>query len=139
MMRDNLFQLRAFFDFKIGLAGGLFMGIIIYLINYYSTNNIEGSLTAAFKQGVFTFFFGGIIMKLCERIATRLDPRIIAIVLAAVIPSLISLALTFGIHSLKGTPKPIESTIPTAILVIPSTLVWGYLKRVQKDNRSKKD
>ena len=76
-------------------------------------------------------------MKLSERIATGLDPKFIAIVLATVVPSLISLALTFGIHSLKGTPKPIESTIPTAIFVIPSTFVWGYLKRVQKDNHSK--
>lgn len=120
---------RKLFDLKIGLAGGLVMGIVVYLINYYSTHEISGSLTAALKQGIYTFFFGGIIMKMCENIARRMNPRWLAILLAVVIPSFVSLALTFGLHSLKGTPKPVESTIPTAIFVIPSTLIWGIIKR----------
>ena len=52
-----------------------------------------------------------------------------AILLSIVIPSVVSLALTYGVHSLRGTPMPLESTVPTAIFVIPSTLVWGYISR----------
>jgi hypothetical protein len=30
----------------------------------------------------------------------------------------------------KGTPKPIESTLPT-LVIIPATAIWGYKKRKQ--------
>lgn len=135
-MKNRKSTASDFFDFRIGLAGGLVMGIIVYLINSLSTDDAAGAWTAALKQGVYTFFFGGIIMKLAERIATRTNPRSIAILLAMLIPSLISLALTYGVHSLKGTPKPVESTIPTAVFVIPSTLIWGYMKRKNKDGKA---
>ena len=128
-----------YFDFKIGLAGGIVMGIIVFVINYNATFETIGALTAAIKQGIFTFFFGGSIMKICEIIATRVSSKKIAIFLATLIPSVISLALTFGVHSLKGTPRPIESTIPTAVFVIPSTAVWGYLKRKKSDKSNSEE
>ena len=118
-----------YIDIRFGVAGGLVMGLIVFLVNFTSTDDLAGSLTASLKQGVYTFFFGGIIMKLCERIAIRFSPAVLAVVLAMAIPSMLSLVLTFGVHSLQGTPMPLESTIPTAIFVIPSTLVWGYLSR----------
>lgn len=105
------------------------MATVVFFINYSAVGELTGSFTAAIKQGIYTFFFGGSIMKLCEIIATRISKKNLALTLASLIPSLVSLALTFGLHSLKGTPRPIESTIPTAIFVIPSTAVWGYLKR----------
>ena len=108
------------------------MGVIVFMVNHYSTDDLTGSFTAALKQGVYTFFFGGFIMKLCETLAIKGHPGWLAIVLAVLVPSFISLALTFGVHSMKGTPKPVESTIPTAIFVIPSTLVWGIMKRKRK-------
>lgn len=125
------------FDVRIGLAGGIFMGLIVFLINDHSTGNLSGSLTAAFKQGLFTFFFGGFIMKLSERIALSLNPKAPAILLSCLVPSLLSLLLTFGLHNLKGTPRPVESTIPTAFLVIPSTLVWGWMKRSKQEKGTK--
>ena len=131
-MKIGFKQFRNFFDFKIGLAGGLVMGIIVFMINYTGTEGLAGAFTAALKQGVYTFFFGGLIMKLCERLAIGINPKLLAIALAVIIPSFISLALTFGLHSMKGTPRPIESTIPTAVFVIPSTLVWGFMKRKKK-------
>jgi hypothetical protein len=130
-MKKN-FRIHHVIDVKIGLAGGLVMGIIVFMVNYYAANDLMGSFTAALKQGIYTFFFGGIIMKLCEVVAIKINPGLLAIILAVLIPSIISLALTFGLHSMKGTPKPVESTIPTAIFVIPSTLVWGIIKRKRK-------
>lgn len=137
---NNLFnRIRNIIDFKIGLAGGLVMGIIVFIINYNSTADLTGSSTAALKQGIYTFFFGGFIMKMCEQLAIRINPKLMAIVFAMLIPSIISLTLTFGIHSMKGTPKPLASTIPTAVLVIPSTLVWGILKRKKNDTAIQSD
>ena len=138
-MKINYSSSNKYFDFKIGLAGGLVMGIIVFFINYNATAETTGAFTAAIKQGIYTFFFGGSIMKLCEIIATRFTSRKLAIFLATLIPSFISLVLTYALHSLKGTPRPIESTIPTVVFVIPSTAIWGYLKRkkVSKSNLEK--
>jgi hypothetical protein len=121
-----------FFDFKVGIAGGVVMGLVVFFINYFETDEVVGSLTAALKQGTYTFLFGGSIMKMCETIALKINPKWVAISLAMLIPSLVSLLLTYGLHSLKGTPLPFESTIPTAVFVFPSTFVWGYLKRKNK-------
>ena len=132
-MKINFNSTKKYFDYKIGLAGGLVMGIIVFFINYSATAGFTGAFTAALKQGIYTFFFGGSIMKICEIFAVRISNKKLALVLATLIPSFISLALTFGLHSLKGTPRPVESTIPTAIFVIPSTAVWGYLKRKKLD------
>jgi hypothetical protein len=126
-----------FFDFKIGFAGAIVMGIVVFSINYYGTKDLTGGLTAALKQAVYTFFFGGTIMKICENVAVGVKKRRTALIAAVVVPSTISLLLTFGMHNLKGTPKPLASTIPTAIFVIPSTAVWGMRKRKQFDLQKK--
>ncbi len=109
------------------------MGLVVFFINYFEADEVVGSITAALKQGAYTFLFGGSIMKLCETLAIKVNPKWIAIFLAMLIPSTVSLLFTYGVHSLKGTPLPFESTIPTAVFVIPSTFVWGYLKR--KNNK----
>jgi len=119
---------KKFIDYKIGFAGAIVMGAIVFGINYYSTNQLTGSITASLKQGTYTFIFGGILMKACEYIATNIQKKTLAIVLSVAIPSVFTLLLTYTMHSMKGTPKPFESTIPTAI-IIPATVVWGYRKR----------
>jgi hypothetical protein len=126
---SQLSNVRKIFDFKIGLAGGIVMGLVVFFVNYTYTHEFQGSLTAALKQGVYTFFFGGIIMKICEQIAIRFKNKFSAIVLAVIIPTTIALSLTFGVHSLRGTPRPVASTIPTALFIIPSTAVWAIRKR----------
>lgn len=118
-----------FIDYKVGLIGACVMGCIVFVINHYHTQNLLGASTAALKQGSYTLLFGGIIMRGCEYLATRISKRAIALAAAVILPSAISIGLTYGVHSMKGTPKPVESTIPTAILIIPSTAIWGYKKR----------
>ena len=120
---------RKYIDYRMGMYGAIVMATIVFIINFYGTGNTLGATTAALKQGTYTFFFGGVIMRMSERIATEVSKRLVALILACVVPSLVSLTLTFGVHSLKGTPKPFESTIPTAIFVIPSTLIWGLMSR----------
>jgi hypothetical protein len=110
-----------FIDYKIGLVGACVMGCIVFVINDYHTHNLSGASTAALKQGAYTLLFGGSIMRGCEYLATRITKRAVALVAAVILPSVV--------HSMKGTPKPLESTIPTAILIIPSTAIWGHRKR----------
>lgn len=117
-----------FIDYKIGIAGAIVMGGIVFGINFFSTHEIGPSITAALKQGAYTFFLGGALMKSCEYLATSIEKRILAIVASVVIPSAVTLILTFTMHNLKGTPKPLESTLPT-LIIIPATVVWGIQKR----------
>ena len=120
-------------DFKMGIAGAAVMAAIVFYINYYGTNNTAGATTAALKQGGYTFLFGGIIMRMSERISLAVSNKITAILTACLVPSSISLILTFGLHSLKGTPKPLQSTMVTAVFVIPSTLIWAYTQRQREE------
>lgn len=118
-----------FIDYKMGFMGAGVLAVIVFGINYHDSSDWHGAATAALKQGIYTFFFGGIIMRGCEYLATRIRKQALALAAAMIIPSAVSLGLTYGVHSLKGTPKPVESTIPTAVFVIPSTFIWGYRKR----------
>jgi hypothetical protein len=56
----------------------------------------------------------------------------VAILASVIIPSVLTLILTYTMHNLKGTPKPLESTIPT-VIIIPATAIWGFKKRNQID------
>ncbi len=40
-------------------------------------------------------------------------------------------ALVLGVHSTRGTPEPLSSTIPTIILSPISFAIWGVRKRKQ--------
>ena len=121
-------DLQRYFDLKIGIAGALVMGTAVFCINYFSTHILFESITAALKQSAYTFVFGGFLMKGCEYIATYFKKDSIAILLAICIPTIITLLLTYGLHMMKGTPKPLASTIPT-LAIIPATAVWAIRKR----------
>jgi hypothetical protein len=123
---------RRFIDYKIGIAGAIFLGGVVFGINYFTTHEITGSVTAAIKQGGYTFLLGGIFMKGCENMATKIKNRSLAIFASIVIPSALTLILTYTMHNFKGTPKPLESTFPT-LLIIPATAVWGYRKRTNSE------
>ena len=98
--------------------------------NYHETNELFGSSTAALKQATYTFFVGGSIIKSCEYLATKIKNKSLAIASAIILPSALTLMLTYGVHNLKGTPEPEKSTIPT-IIIIPATAYWATRKRRQ--------
>jgi peptidoglycan/LPS O-acetylase OafA/YrhL len=120
-----------FIDYKMGVLGAGVLAVIVFGINYHETFDLTGATTAALKQGTYTFLFGGSIMRGCQTLATVIRIKAVALAAATIIPSAVAICLTFGVHSLKGTPKPVASTIPTAVMVIPSTFIWGYRKRKQ--------
>jgi len=121
---------KKYIDYKLGTAGAIFMGGLVGAIN--STHGVLSSLTAASKQAAYTFFIGGFVMKSCENIAKAIRAPVLAITLETAIPSTATITATYGLHKLKGTPKPIESTIPTAILAPTACLAWASIKRKKR-------
>ncbi|MBU2649927.1 MAG: hypothetical protein KKA81_03255, partial [Bacteroidetes bacterium] len=67
--------------------------------------------------------------KGCENLAVGINQSFLAVFLAILIPSTVSILLVYGLHSLRGTPEPFYSTLPTLFLILPSTAVWAVLKR----------
>jgi ABC-type dipeptide/oligopeptide/nickel transport system permease subunit len=126
-----------FFDLKMGLISGLAMGTIVFFINW--DYGLLAGLVAALKQGVYTFLAGGIMMRMTENIASRFSTDIVAILLAVLIPTTIAITLTYILHSLKGTPEPLNSTIPTIILAPFGFLWWALKKRKQMKSIARPD
>lgn len=111
----------------MGLVGALFLATIVLFINL--DYGFKAAWPAALKQGVYTFFAGGFLMRFTENLSIKWDDRFLSYTLAVILPALISILLTFGIHSLKGTPEPLLSTLPTVILSPPGFFWWAYKKR----------
>ncbi|WP_430810722.1 MULTISPECIES: hypothetical protein [unclassified Carboxylicivirga] len=120
-------------DVKMGSAGALFLGAIVFAVNY--RYGWEPGLVAASKQALYTFFIGGVMTKMTENIVLHITHRAKALLLAVLLPTLLTSALTFGVHSLKGTPEPFISTIPTFLFAPPGFFVWAWRKRRQMEGR----
>ena len=110
----------------------LFLGLIVWTINF--SHGALAALPAALKQATYTFFVAGFIVKLCENLAIGIEPTIVALSIATIAPSCIAIGLTFLVHSLKGTPEPLYSTLPTIIMAPPSFFVLGWRARNQQPN-----
>ena len=126
---QNALGNNLFFDSKMGFAGAFIMGGIVFWINF--SHGFYPGLIAGLKQAVYTFFMASINMKICENIAIRYKNVRISIFLAVLIASIITIGATFIVHSIKGTPEPFYSTIPTIILSPPTLLYWALRKRKQ--------
>ncbi len=107
-------RLLLWFDIKSGLIGAFVMGSLVGLIN--SAHGLAPALTAAAKQGGYTFFFAGLIMQHCRWLAVRDLPRWPAVALATLWPTLVTVVLVYTLHSFKGTPEPVWSSVPPAVL-----------------------
>ena len=70
-------------------------------------------------------------MRITENIASYFTSNFISIFLAVLIPTVIAVTLTYLLHSLKGTPEPINSTIPTVLIAPWGFLWWALRKRKQ--------
>ena len=117
------------FDPKMGLVGALVLALIVFVINF--DEGWKLAMTAASKQGFYTFFAGGFMMRLVENLSIKWDDKYLSYLIAVLIATVIAVSLTYGLHSLKGTPKPLLSTIPTLILGPPGFFRWAYKKRNQ--------
>ena len=111
------------------------MGCIVYWIN--ADHGFWAALPAALKQAAYTAVAGGILTKICERMAYRFENFSFSIFMGMIVPSVIAVTLTFAIHMLKGTPEPLNSTIPTMILAPIGFIAWGWRRRLQRDKAAR--
>lgn len=109
MLQQTLRYLFKYVDFKLGLFGATVMGSIVYMINAH--HGIFPALTAASKQVLYTLLFGGWIAAFCQRFIQKEQ-----LFQAVLYPSLIAISANYLLHSLKGTPEPLLSTLPVVFL-----------------------
>ena len=111
-------------DVSTAWKAALFLGLVVYAINF--SHGAFAALPAALKQAAYTFLASGFIVRLCENIIHQVRPMAIAWPLAILLPSAVAVGLTFLMHSLKGTPEPLYSTLPTLLITPPAFAVWAW-------------
>jgi hypothetical protein len=121
--------LAGWFDARSALAGASLLAIAVWLIN--ADHGVWGASTAATKQFAYTFCMTGVIMRLCTHLAARPGPDPWMLALATAAPTAVTVGATFFVHSLRGTPEPLLSTIPVALVSPLGFGLWSW--RVRKD------
>ncbi len=112
---------------KAGFLGGLILGACVYWIN--ADFGWQAAGVAALKQGCYTWFFGGSLVRLCETFSLKGQHKWRSIMLGTIIPTMIAISAVLTIHHLKGTPRPFYSSIPVMISAPISFLGIGYRSR----------
>lgn len=119
--------LDAHVDYGAAIAGATLLGSIVLWLN--SAHGLALAAPAALKQATYTFFAAGFIARNNERLARRLAAPLPSLLLATTVSTCVAVGLTFLVHSLKGTPEPLLSTLPTALIGPPSFLALGWRAR----------
>lgn len=124
-------RLRAFLDrhidYPAAIAGATVLGTIVFVIN--CDHGWGNALVAAAKQATYTFFAGGFMVRLNERIALALNPAVVAVAAGVLCSGTLAVSLTYLVHSLRGTPEPLNSTLPTLVLLVPGFIFLGLRAR----------
>ncbi len=122
-------------DYRGAVAGATVLGALVFYVN--SDHGWAGATTAALKQAIYTFFAGGYMMRLNERLSLAVNPAPLGVLAGVLGAGGLAVLLTYGVHSLKGTPEPLNSTLPTMALVIFGFTVLGTWNRYKlaRDSR----
>ena len=115
------------FDLRSAVFGAILMASIVWWIN--SDHGVLPATTAAAKQAAYTFLMGGVIMRLATRLAERDGTPWLVTAMAVIVPTMVTVGATYFVHSLRGTPKPVASTIPVALLSPPVFVGWALQTR----------
>jgi hypothetical protein len=118
-----------YIDYPSALAGALIMALIVGFIN--RKFGIWPAFTSAIKQAVYTFFFGGILIRFLYILVLSIRGKIISILISVSVITIVTVVLVYLVHSLKGTPMPFESTLPTAILAPFGFSFLAYRKKTK--------
>lgn len=124
--KETLSKVNEFLDLRMGLMGALFMGSLVFWINH--DHGYDEALIAGLKQLSYTFFFGGLFIKMAENIATTRKNRWWGVFIGGFAPMVLTAVMTYTVHTMKGTPEPFNSTIPTIVFGWMSFTFWSWLK-----------
>ncbi|MCX2978450.1 hypothetical protein [Candidatus Marimicrobium litorale] len=80
-------RIRAFLDrhidYPAALAGAVVLGSLVFVINY--GHGWNQALVAAAKQTTYTFFAGGALVRLNERLALSINPAAAGVIMGAAV------------------------------------------------------
>jgi len=116
-----------YIDYKAACMAAVLLGAIVFSINY--KHGGAPATTAAMKQMAYTFFVAGLITRNNARLAVRGENTARSLGFAVSVSSMLAVGLTFGVHSLRGTPEPLLSTLPTLCLAPPGFFALGLRER----------
>ena len=116
-----------FIDYPKAIIAASIMASVVTYINY--DHGWMAASVAGLKQFAYTFLFGGMIIKGLEKVVTTIQHKYIAIITATITCALVAVIAVFILHTLRGTPKPFESTVPTMILAPFGFLFLSFEKR----------
>ena len=128
IMKKVLHFISKFIDYPSAIAGAVIMGLIVGFIN--RDYGLWPASTAALKQAVYTFLFGGMMIKLLYVLAGRISGLYLSVILSSLIVTVVTVLLVFAVHSMRGTPMPLESTLPTAVLAPFGFAFLAYRRKV---------
>lgn len=129
----NAIGKNRFFDLRMGGAGSIVMGVVVYYVNH--EHGFSLAIVASLKQAFYTFFIGSLLSKLCENLSISFENKLLAVAMAVFTTTALSAILTFILHSIKGTPETINSTLVTIALAAPGFLWWSLKQRRKLDNQ----
>lgn len=94
---------------KMGVLSGIVTGSIVFAINI--SFGFWPALVSFLNQFAFNFFVAGYNTKLCEKIAKNINYKLLALLSASIIPTLLAFVILYSIHFFGGTPRPMDSTL----------------------------
>lgn len=113
-------KLSACINMRQGVVWGIFMGLIVWVINVAVTTppDYHGATTAAIKQAFYTFLIGGFLARVATVLVARPGKPWLVITVATVVSTLLTSVLVLLVHSVRGTPHPLWSSMPTIVIAI---------------------
>lgn len=125
---ERRFKMSDWVDVRSGLIGAFLLAMIVLAINWSHGPLAAG--TSAAKQFVYTSIFGSLIVALTTRISRSRGPKALVLSVATLLPSVLTILAVTAVHHLRGTPEPVLSVIPTAVLAPVSFFFWARRMRI---------
>ncbi|MBI2449700.1 hypothetical protein HYV49_05380 [Candidatus Pacearchaeota archaeon] len=128
---------KNYVNYKIGSIAGLIGGSVVYYIN--REHGFIPAAGAFGKQFLYNLFIGGFNVKTCEKLATKIKSKSIAIAASTLVPTFQAFAITYSIHKFGGTPEAFDSSIWQVYVNIPICFAFGLIYRKRYENPCKND
>ena len=111
-------------DVELALISAFGMAIPIFFINF--TQDWQSAFLATLVQFCYTSFSVALGSLLCRKLAKKKK------LLAILLPSILTLILTFLIHTIAKSPQPLWSALYSFIIALPSYTIHTYRFRISE-------
>jgi len=86
-------------------------------------------LTAGLKQSAYSTVSAAVLLTFYNSLAKRVK-TLPGELVPIIVPTLLTIAANYGVHSLRGTAEPLLSTLPTAITATLGFPIWHIRTRI---------